>query len=42
VKVSDLRFIERVDHLLPRFEKTFWEKIGFKDKKKDDQNLRDA
>jgi hypothetical protein len=23
-------------------EKTFWEKIGFKDKKKDDQNLKDA
>ena len=23
-------------------EKTFWEKIGFKDKKKDDQNLKVA
>jgi len=42
VKVSGLIVIESVDHLLPRFEKTFWEKIGFKDKKKEDQNLRDA
>ena len=23
-------------------EKTFWEKLGFKDKKKEDQNLKDA
>ena len=42
MKVSGLSVIESVDHLLPRFEKTFWEKIGFKDKKKEDQNLRDA
>jgi hypothetical protein len=42
VKVSGLKCIYCIDHLLPRMEKTFWEKIGFKDKKKDDQNLRDA
>jgi hypothetical protein len=42
VKVSGLSAIESVDHLLPRFEKTFWEKIGFKDKKKEDQNFSDA
>ena len=26
----------------PRIEKTFWEKLGFKDKKKEDQNMKDA
>lgn len=27
---------------MPRMEKTFWEKIGFTDKKKDDQNLKEG
>ena len=34
--------INLIGQLKPRLEKTFWEKLGFKDKKKEDQNLRDA
>ncbi len=28
--------------LKPRMEKSFWEKIGFRDKKKDEINIREA
>jgi hypothetical protein len=27
---------------MPRMEKSFWEKLGFRDKKKEDRNLKDA
>ena len=35
-------FILMIGQLKPRLEKTFWEKLGFKDKKKEDQNMKDA
>ena len=27
---------------MPRLQKSFWEKIGFKDKKKEERNLKEA
>ena len=33
---------EGEDQIKARLEKSFWEKLGFQDKKKEDRNLRDA
>lgn len=45
IKAELIRIVhteESEGQIQPRLEKTWWEKLGFKDKKKEDRNLKEG